>query len=322
MASPDPKKPSKKKAKEKKKEQISRRRTILIGTYLIVVTGVLIFALVSRWPEAVPDGDTANPTVREFSLQPDTTLSITGTLSGGLSTDPPDSMSLRVVSNSDAVVDTTLTIAPRALTGLDLFWLVLIVGALGACLHGLTSFGEYLGNKSFDKSWTMWYILRPLVGGVLAGIFHFVVRWGITQIDAKGFYASLGLAGLIGLFSKQALHKLGDFANVIFKSDAEDRLKNKLRKRDRPEIEDIELLPAAAGVGPRLRITGKGFVKDSRVKIDDQEHPTTFESETSLLAELGDIDPAQERVLEVTVVNPKSQGGESEVEEFRLPVTD
>jgi hypothetical protein len=84
----------------------------------------------------------------------------------------------------------------------------------------------YVGNRRFRESWTWWYILRPAVGVVLGVLFYFVVRGGLltlsdeAELDRTGLYFTMGLAALVGLFSKQATDKLQDVANSLFRTAA------------------------------------------------------------------------------------------------------
>jgi len=47
--------------------------------------------------------------------------------------------------------------------------LVSFAGALGACIHGATSFIYFCGKGQLLKSWGWWYIFRPFIGGQLSG---------------------------------------------------------------------------------------------------------------------------------------------------------
>jgi hypothetical protein len=117
--------------------------------------------------------------------------------------------------------------------------LVLIMGALGACLHGITSLTYHRGRGKFSKDWTLWYLCRPFVGGVLALIFYLIINGGLTsQIDGKDkkFFGILGISGLIGLFSKQALNKLSIIFDAIFAGDKD--YDDKKKEQKSPDTSD------------------------------------------------------------------------------------
>ena len=101
--------------------------------------------------------------------------------------------------------------------------LVLLSGALGSYIHAATSFVTFVGNRSLEKSWIWWYILRPFIGSTLALIFYFVIRGGLlsTGTEASGIsiYGITGLSGLVGMFSKNAVDKLREVFETLFKSE-------------------------------------------------------------------------------------------------------
>ena len=58
----------------------------------------------------------------------------------------------------------------------DLLVIVLLGGALGSCIHAMTSYVSYVGNETLRGSWFAWYVLRPFIGAPLALVFFFVLR--------------------------------------------------------------------------------------------------------------------------------------------------
>jgi hypothetical protein len=108
--------------------------------------------------------------------------------------------------------------------------LVLIIGAMGASLHGITSLGFHCSRKNFGTEWTLWYLYRPAVGALLALIFYLIINGGlVSQVNINNknkFFLLLGLSGLIGLFSKQALIRLRMIFDAIFASEKDEPPKN------------------------------------------------------------------------------------------------
>lgn len=108
---------------------------------------------------------------------------------------------------------------------LRLILVAVLSGALGAFIHGATSFATYLGNRQLKRSWGWWYLLRPFIGMALGLIFYLLVRGGFlspqTQGSAISPYGVAGLAGLVGLFSKQASDKLKDIFEQVFPTQAD-----------------------------------------------------------------------------------------------------
>lgn len=158
-------------------------RTTLLGLYMIVMAIVLVSVVFVLWPTKV-EGEDGNVDWAE-------TIAWFG---------------------NEAI----LSAESR------LILLVLAVGALGSYIHGATSFISYVGNRSFHPSWTWWYVLRPLIGMALAMIFYFVIRGGLlgntaTAADVSPFGIA-AVAGLVGMFSKQATDKLEELFNNLFRT--------------------------------------------------------------------------------------------------------
>jgi CBS domain-containing protein len=117
-----------------------------------------------------------------------------------------------------------------------LFLLVILAAGVGSYIHAATSFATYVGNKSFVASWTWWYLLRPFIGVALALVFYFVIRGGLlsVQSDPADFspYGIAAVAGMVGIFSKQATDKLEEVFTNLFRTEpgkGDDKRRNKLR---------------------------------------------------------------------------------------------
>jgi hypothetical protein len=102
-----------------------------------------------------------------------------------------------------------------------LFFIVTAAGALGSLVHAIRSVYWYVGNRGFVWSWLLKYVLLPYAGAALALIFYFVVRGGFFSPQAGGKETSsfgfAAMACLVGLFSEQAVLKLKDVAETVFK---------------------------------------------------------------------------------------------------------
>ena len=107
-----------------------------------------------------------------------------------------------------------------------------LCGALGSLVHAMTSFTSYVGNRRFVSTWVLWFILRPFIGMPLALIFYFVVRGGFFTLaadtNAVSPFGIAGVAGLVGMFSKQAIDKLRELFEQLFKTDKPDPRTDKL----------------------------------------------------------------------------------------------
>jgi hypothetical protein len=119
----------------------------------------------------------------------------------------------------------TLAVGSPAITLGDdarLILIVLCAGALGSHVHAATSFASYVGNDRLRLRWAWWYVLRPFIGMALALIFYFVVRGGLLVTSAASTEISVfgvaAVAGLVGMFSKQATDKLRELFDSLFRT--------------------------------------------------------------------------------------------------------
>ncbi len=116
-----------------------------------------------------------------------------------------------------------------------LMLIVLCTGALGSYVHAATSFTSYVGNRRLVLSWAWWYMLRPFLGSALALVLYFVVRGGLlstsTAASDVSVFGVASVAGLAGMFSKQATDKLREVFDSLFrteKGDGDDARADKL----------------------------------------------------------------------------------------------
>jgi hypothetical protein len=200
----------------------------------------------------------------------------------------------------------------------QLLLLVMIAGGLGSFIHTATSFGDYVGNESLTQSWFLWYILRPFIGMALAAIFYLVLRGGFlsagTNTGSINPYGIAALAGLVGMFSKQATDKLDEVFNTLFRtapgqgdSKRKDNLKNPI-----PNLTDLQ--PKYFEVDTQnlnVVVKGTGFVNGAVLKINGSNRETEFVDETELNAKLTETDVKLPGELVVSVTNPLPGGGES-----------
>ncbi len=151
------------------------------GFYLILLNLTLVYLVLRVWPEKIPiDNDPA------------------------------------VVKIIPRLFEPSMYMETRYLC------IVGLVGALGAFIHLTTSFTEFLGNRTFVASWKWWYGLRPFIGTALAYMVYFAARGGLISGNsgAKDLspYGIAALAGLAGMFSKQATDKLREVFEDMFKT--------------------------------------------------------------------------------------------------------
>ncbi|HXV98983.1 MAG TPA: IPT/TIG domain-containing protein [Anaerolineae bacterium] len=199
-----------------------------------------------------------------------------------------------------------------------LILVVMVAGGLGSFIHAATSFGDYVGNNALASSWIWWYILRPFIGMMLAVVFYLALRGGFLSggIEAGDInsFGITALAGLVGMFSKQATDKLNEIFKTLFKTDPDE---GDAKRKDNlanpvPSINDIEpkLIEPKTGTLTVL-VKGTGFVSGSAVRINGISRETEFRNSSQLIAKLLPDDIAEQGELEITVFNPEPGGGVS-----------
>lgn len=166
---------------------------------------------------------------------------------------------------------------------------VICMSALGGYVHMATSFATYAGNRTLEASWVWWYVLRIVIGVALSVIFYTVMRGGLLAGNAPSSavspYGFAAVAGLVGMFSKQATDKLRELFDTLFRvekggdNEREDKLLD-------TAIENIDPARVPLNTTQRLRVFGKNFSKNSVVMVGGQEQQTTFVTAQELTVEL------------------------------------
>jgi hypothetical protein len=200
-----------------------------------------------------------------------------------------------------------------------LLLLVMAAGGLGSLIQAATSFGDFVGNRRFYSSWVPWYLMRIIVGVLLALVLYFAFRGGFfsgsSTSSAVNPYGIAALAALAGLFSKQATDKLREVFETLFRvssttGDAQrkDDLANAV-----PTLTAVD--PSALLVGasaPTLTVRGAHFIKGTTVvRINAIDQETSFIGPQELSVKVPADLLAQAGALQVTVFNGPPGGGES-----------
>src|SRR5262245_30050991 len=171
--------------------EMPRGRAIAFGIYLVVLNLALLYVLIKIWPGT----GVITETDRVVLFGPN-----------GLSfAVPPETRYLLIVA---------------------------VTGALGSYIHLATSFADYAGNRQLASSWGWWYVLRPFIGMALAMVVYFAVRGGLvtgaTPAGNLSPYGVAAIAGMAGMFSKQATDKLREVFENLFKTEKPPQRSDKL----------------------------------------------------------------------------------------------
>lgn len=190
---------------------------------------------------------------------------------------------------------------------LRLLLLVIVVGAVGSFLHAATSFVTYVGNRAFVASWLWWYLLRLPIGSATAVLFYFLLRGGLLSTNADAgdvsLFGMIAIAGLAGMFSKQASDKLGEIFDNLFrvaKGIGDDERKDKLEAV--PVIESTDPASVAVANVRTVKIVGKHLPSSAKVQVGGADRVTKFVSDKEMEFTLDATDVAVAGAIEVVVV--------------------
>lgn len=211
------------------------------------------------------------------------------------------------------------------LTETALIVLTAVMGGIGATVFIAVSFSDYVGNRRFERSWVWFYLVRFFVGPALAVIFYFTLRGGFLATSSSGSdinpYGVAAMAGLVGLFSKQAGDKLHQVFDALFQVDPGhgDAARGDGVANPKPTISGIQ--PDITTTTETLTFTlqGTGFIEESAVAVGTSEagaepaklvaRISSYANDTALGVTLLKSDVAKPGQLWIAVTNPKPGGG-------------
>ena len=220
-------------------------RVVLLGLYLVVIAVLLVYLFQAFWPrEIVLKPSEETPKQEETINQTEETQEEGSTLESTVQPAGTEQESSTTGEETEKKEEQEITEWTKhvRMFGFEfeiphevrLIILVLIAGAIGSYIHAVSSFVDYVGNKVFTASWTWWYLLVIFRGSTLALIFYLIVRGGLFTSEITGTdlsrFSVTGLAGMIGLFSKQAIDKLSELFDMIFMTKDKVHRENSLPK--------------------------------------------------------------------------------------------
>lgn len=197
--------------------------------------------------------------------------------------------------------------------------LALLAGITGSFLHGAQSLSSYLGNKAFRASWTVWYFLRPWIGGILGIAIYFAIRAGVVGGGVTmNPYVAVAYALLGGWFSKTTADKLQEVFETLLTTDQDRKRRDKLGVAQ-PSIDAIRPSPVSAGTTD-IYVDGHNFMPGATALINDSTLDTEFVSEAELKVSLAKLAqrPAPGTTATVRIKNPERNNPTSEPKELKF----
>jgi hypothetical protein len=108
-----------------------------------------------------------------------------------------------------------------------LILIALLMGGLGAFISSALSFSTYWGSCQLKASWGLWYLFRPPVGMALGALTYFLLRGGLLNgggnVSAVSPFGVAGIAGVMGMFVKEATDKLRKVAVALFTGEDKEK---------------------------------------------------------------------------------------------------
>lgn len=167
----------------------------------------------------------------------------------------------------------------------QLILLALLFGIIGGTTHGLASLVTYVGNNKYDNHWTIWYIGRPAIGGIMAIIFYVLIRGGLLSVNAQptdlNYFGIAAVSVVAGLMATEATGKLRDIFMTLFGTE-KDR-----EKGDEPKDTSLE---------SRIIVN----YKKDKIKVDEE-----IEAEITVLDNKDK--PLKEKEIDINLVNNVDQ---------------
>lgn len=197
--------------------------------------------------------------------------------------------------------------------------LILILGALGAQVQALISYADYTGNRLFDASWTIFYLKRPFVGATVALLTYATLRGGFVDISkqnpAQGSLWGLVAISLVaGLFSRQAMDKIGKVFDVVFSgSGVERRDGMKSPPQAAPVIHSTVPASLKRGKDTMVQLHGAGFSKETGVLAGNEALECSFVSPSEMAVKIpAALAGPETKEVRLTVKEPSQDASPSE----------
>ena len=220
----------------------------------------------------------------------------------------------------------------RASPDARLFITVVAAGAIGSLVHCLTSFADYVGNRTLRRSWLWYLVLRTPIGIALALLFYVVLRGGLIAPtlssaapngDSKSHawtllnpYGLAAIAAMAGMFSKQATDKLSEVFDTLFKTDSPVDRRDPLNQP--PMISGTDPAVLTVDGATELAVNGQNFSKDCAALVNGETRDVKWQSDTRLTVTLLPKDVSAAGDLVVIVSNSAAAGGD--FKEFKITV--
>jgi hypothetical protein len=133
--------------------------------------------------------------------------------------------------------------------------ITMFAAGVGSCITTIMGFLQHASeDKNFELAYAPWYVARPVMGILLGLVFYVVVVGGLMSAnivsggsDDTTIWTLAGVGALVGLFSKNAIEKLREVFNTMFRTQKD--MENELLTRMRDELKE-KIKPYLSGEKP------------------------------------------------------------------------
>jgi hypothetical protein len=281
----------------------------LLAAYLSAFGILLIYLLYVFWPGEIggaivtlPPPSTSNQTANASSPATETIVTTPASESSS-SENTTTSLTIFFIKISHVPIELKLLLA------------VVVMGMIGRHVHNLISFIDFTGNRTLVRSWRWQYVLSPMQGGLLALVFYLVIRGGMLTAGSNAQqdlnkYGILAISALAGLFSMQAVGKLGEIADTIFRKTKEER--GDTLTAPKPKITNIDPELIQDQTKTLARISGEGFTPNSSVFVDGTKRSILYINSNEIQVDISDLEEPKGKSPKFKISNPVSGGGETD----------
>ena len=102
----------------------------------------------------------------------------------------------------------------------QLILLSLLFGLIGSTVHALSSLVTYVGTTRYHHNWFLWYLGRPIIGGIIALMFYVIIRGGILSVNAQpadlNYFGIAAISVIAGLVATEGTKKIRDIFMTLF----------------------------------------------------------------------------------------------------------
>jgi len=114
----------------------------------------------------------------------------------------------------------------------NLMIIVVCAGILGGTTHGLSSLMNFRGERRLFKSWTLWYVSLPILGGILSLLVYILVCAGFLSESGGNngltTYSTAAIGILTGIATDKATKKLQALTGTMFATTDQDTREGEL----------------------------------------------------------------------------------------------